>query len=78
MKPRDKISTYNIEIIYYTFQLGWENSVLCHCYYQSLSNQIQDPIFTWKLEKPTLFQNIYILTIIITRNMTVSAIVYSK
>ncbi len=40
MKYSDKISTYNVDFIYYTFQLGWENSVLCHCYYQELPNWI--------------------------------------
>jgi len=33
MKPGNKISTYNVDFIYYASQLGWENSVLCHCYY---------------------------------------------
>ena len=33
MKSSDKISTYNMDFMYYAFQLGWENSVLCHCYY---------------------------------------------
>ena len=36
MKPSDKISTYNVDFICYTSQLGWGNSVLCHCYYQRL------------------------------------------
>jgi len=40
MKPGNKISTYNMDFIYYAFQLGWGNSVLCHHYYQGLSNQI--------------------------------------
>ena len=33
MKPSDKISTYNVNFMCYVFQLGWRNSVLCHCYY---------------------------------------------
>jgi len=33
MKPGDKISTYNVDFICYTSQLGWGNSVLCHRYY---------------------------------------------
>ena len=44
MKPGDKISTYNVDFMRYASQLGWENSVLYHCYYQRLPNQIQDPI----------------------------------
>jgi len=33
MKPGDKISTYNVDFICYTSQLGWGNSILCHRYY---------------------------------------------
>jgi len=40
MKPSNKISTYNVDFIHYASQLGWRNSVLCHHYYQGLSNQI--------------------------------------
>ena len=38
MKPGNKISTYNVDFMHYTSQLGWENSVLCHRYYQGLPN----------------------------------------
>ena len=65
MKPGDKISTYNVDFICYTSQLGWRNSVLCHCYYQGLPNQIQDPISIWEQGKPTLFQDIYALAMTI-------------
>ena len=41
MKSGDKISTYNVDFMHYVFQLGWENSVLCHCYYQGVTNFIQ-------------------------------------
>jgi len=44
MKPSNKISTYNVDFMCYISQLGWGNSVLCHCYYQGLPNRIQDPI----------------------------------
>ena len=44
MKPGNKISTYNVDFMRYASQLGWGNSVLYHCYYQRLPNQIQDPI----------------------------------
>jgi len=30
IKPSNKISTYNIDFIYYAFQLGWRNNVLYH------------------------------------------------
>ena len=46
MKSSNKISTYNVDFIHYTFQLGWRNSVLCYHYYQGLPNQIQDSIST--------------------------------
>ena len=46
MKPSNNIFTYNVDFICYTSQLGWRNGMLCHCYYQELSNQIQDPIST--------------------------------
>ena len=65
MKPSDKISTYNVDFMCYASQLGWENSVLCHCYYQELPNWIQDPISTWEQGKPTLFQDMYTLAMTI-------------
>ena len=65
MKPGDKISTYNVDFMCYASQLGWENSVLCHRYYQGLPNQIQDPISTWEQEKPTSFQDMYALAMTI-------------
>jgi len=65
MKPGDKISTYNVDFMRYTSQLGWGNSVLCHRYYQGLPNQIQDPISTWEQGKPTSFQDMYALAMTI-------------
>jgi len=65
MKPGDKISTYNVDFMCYASQLGWGNSVLCHCYYQGLPNRIQDPISTWEQGKPTLFQDMYALAMTI-------------
>ena len=61
IKPSDKISTYNVNFMHYASQLGWGNSMLCHRYYQSLPNQIQDPISIHKQEKPTLFQDMHAL-----------------
>jgi len=65
MKPGDKISTYNMDFIYYASQLGWENSVLCHHYYQELPNWIQDPISIQEQGKPTSFQDMYTLAMTI-------------
>jgi len=65
MKPGDKISTYNVDFMRYASQLGWENSVLCHHYYQGLPNRIQDPISTREQEKPTSFQDMYALAMTI-------------
>ena len=49
----------------YASQLGWGNSMLCYCYYQKLSNQIQDLVSIWEQGKPTLFQDIYALAMTI-------------
>ena len=68
MKPGDKISTYNVDFMHYVSQLGWRNSILCHCYYQELPNRIQDPIFTQEQGKPTLFQNMYALAMTINHH----------
>jgi len=65
MKPGDEISTYNVDFMYYTSQLGWGNSVLCHRYYQGLPNRIQNPISTWEQGKPTSFQDMYALAMTI-------------
>jgi len=65
MKPGNKISTYNVDFIHYASQLGWGNSVLCHCYYQGLPNWIQDPISTQEQGKPTSFQDMYALAMTI-------------
>ena len=65
IKPSDKVSTYNVDFMCYTFQLGWGNSVLCHCYYQRLPNRIQDPISTQEQGKPTSFQDMYALVMTI-------------
>ena len=65
MKPGDKISTYNVDFMRYASQLGWENSVLCHHYYQGLPNWIQDPISTQEQGKPISFQDMYVLVMTI-------------
>jgi len=68
MKPGNKISTYNVDFMCYASQLGWGNSILCHCYYQELPNRIQDSIFTWEQGKPTLFQDMYALAMTINHH----------
>jgi len=40
MKSGDKITTYNVEFMQYAAQLNWGDSVLCHCFYQGLSNRL--------------------------------------
>jgi len=59
MKPNDNISTYNVDFMYYAFKLCWRNSMLCHRYYQGLSNQIQDSISIQEQGKAILFQDVY-------------------
>ena len=68
MKHSNKISTYNVDFIRYASQLGWRNSVLCHCYHQRLPNWIQDPISTREQGKPTSFQDMYTLTMTINHH----------
>jgi len=64
MKPGDKIATYNVEFMQYTAQLNWSNTVLCYCFYQGLSNHLQDLIANQEQEKPTFFCAMYQLAII--------------
>ena len=65
IKLDNKISTYSMDFICYASQLGQKNSILYYCYYQSLPNQIQNPISTQEQGKLTLFQNIYTLVMTI-------------
>jgi len=62
IKSGDKISTYNVDFMCYVSQL---DCMLCYCYYQGLSNWIQDPTSTQEHGKPTLFQNMYTLAMTI-------------
>jgi len=68
MKPGNKISTYNVDFMYYASQLDWGNSILCHRYYQGLPNQIQNSISTQKQGKPTSFQDMYTLAMTINHH----------
>ena len=68
MKPSNKISTYNMDFIYYVSQLGWRNNIICHCYYQGLLNWIQDPISIQDQGKPTSFQDMYALAMTINHH----------
>ena len=52
----------------YVSQLDWGNSILYHCYYQGLLNQIQDPISIQKQGKPALFQDMYTLAMTINHH----------
>ena len=65
IKPGNKISTYNVDFMHYTFQLGWENSMFCHRYYQGLPNWIQDSISIQEQGKSTSFQDMYALVMTI-------------
>jgi len=65
IKSSNKISTYNMDFMYYASQLGWGNSILYHRYYQGLPNRIQGPISTQEQGKLTSFQNIYTLAMTI-------------
>ena len=56
MKYGDKISTYNIEFLWYSGQLDWGDSVFVHRYYKGLPNRLQDQISLWKASKPGIFQ----------------------
>ena len=64
MKPGDKISTYNVKFMWYTAQLNWGDTVLCHRFYQGLLNRLQDLIVNREQEKPTFFYAMYQLAII--------------
>jgi len=63
MKPGDKITTYNVEFMWYAAQLNWGDTVLCHCFYQGLPNRLQDLIANWEQGKPTSFHAMYQLAI---------------
>jgi len=59
IKPGDKIATYNMEFMRYTAQLNWSDTVLCHRFYQGLSNCLQDLIANREQGKPTSFYTMY-------------------
>ena len=63
MKPGDKIATYNVEFMWYTAQLNWGDTVLCHRFYQGLPNCLQDLIVNREQGKPTFFHAMYQLAI---------------
>ena len=63
MKPGDKISTYNVEFMWYATQLNWGDTVLCHRFYQGLPNHLQDLIANREQGKPTSFHTMYQLAI---------------
>ena len=63
IKPGNKISTYNMEFMWYTAQLNWGDSVLCYCFYQGLPNHLQDLIANLEQGKPISFYTTYQLAI---------------
>ena len=63
IKPEDKISTYNVEFMWYAAQLNWGDTVLYHRFYQGLPNRLQDLIANREQGKPTSFHAMYQLTI---------------
>jgi len=63
MKPGDKISTYNVELMWYAAQLNWDDTVLYHCFYQGLPNCLQDLIANREQGKPISFHAMYQLAI---------------
>ena len=63
MNPEDKIAIYNVKFIQYATQLNWNNTVLCHCFYQGLANRLQDLIANREQGKPTSFHAMYQLAI---------------
>jgi len=59
MNPDDWIATYNVAFLWYSAQLQWTESALCHRYYSRLPNRIQDIISTREGGKPSTFQTLY-------------------
>ena len=63
MKLGDKITTYNVEFMWYVVQLNWGDVVLCHYFYQRLPNHLQDLIANQEQRKPSSFYSMYQLAI---------------
>jgi len=59
MNPDDRIATYNVAFLWYSAQLQWTESALCHRYYSGLPDRIQDIISTCEGSKPSTFQTLY-------------------
>jgi len=59
MNPDDRIATYNVAFLWYSAQLQWTESALCHRYYSGLPDRIQDIISTREGSKPSTFQTLY-------------------
>jgi len=59
MNPDDWIAIYNVAFLWYSAQLQWMESVLCHRYYSGLPDHIQDIISTREGGKPSTFQILY-------------------
>jgi len=59
INPDDRIAIYNIAFFWYSAQLQWTESALCHRYYSGLPDHIQDIISTREGGKPSTFQTLY-------------------
>jgi len=59
MNSDDWIATYNVAFLWYSAQLQWLESALCHKYYFGLPDRIQDIISTHEGGKPSTFQTLY-------------------
>jgi len=59
MNPNDWIAIYNVAFLWYSTQLQWTESALCHRYYFGLPDRIQDIISTCEGGKPSTFQTLY-------------------
>jgi len=59
MNPDDRIAIYNVAFLWYSAQLQWTESALCHRYYSGLPDRIQDIISTRERGKPSTFQTLY-------------------
>jgi len=59
MNSDDWIVIYNVAFLWYSAQLQWTESVLCHRYYSRLPDRIQDIISTREGGKPSTFWTLY-------------------
>jgi len=63
INPDDWIAIYNIAFLWYSAQLQWTESALCHRYYSGLPDRIQDIISTREGGKLSTFQTLYSIAV---------------